>query len=172
MKKHTNENCMFRSPEARNCIVKSKTSKVLLLTLAFCLALALPVFAQTATELEGLLDVQAVNYAQAARFVLRAADVADLSQSEAFRYAEDQKWLPGGASSGDQVRLDGLSILLMRAFDIKGGFLYSALKNPHYAYRELTYKGIIVGRADPHMPVTGEHFLFLLGRVLSLSEDA
>ena len=140
--------------------------------LTVCLVLALPAFAQTATELDGLLDAQAVSYAQAARFVLRAADVADLSQAEAFRYAEEQKWLPGDASAGGQVRLDGLSLLVMRAFDIKGGFLYSALKSPHYAYRELEYKGIIVGRADPHMIVSGEHFLFILGRVLSLSEDA
>jgi outer membrane protein OmpA-like peptidoglycan-associated protein len=59
----------------------------------------------------------------------------------------------------------------MGAFDLKGGIFYSIAKNPHYAYRELVYKEVIQGRTDPGMLVSGEEFLFILSRVLSLVED-
>ena len=139
---------------------------------AFCLLLALPSFAQTAAEMDALLGAETVSYDQAARFVLRAADVADLSALEAFNFAMEQGWLPKNAGSGDAARLNGLSLLLMQAFELKGGLLYSATKSPHYAYRELEYRGIISGRTDPLMAVTGEQFFYLLGKILSLTEDA
>ena len=146
--------------------------KKYLLLFTFCLALAFQAFAQTAGEMDAILASQGVSYDQAARFVLQAADVANLSSSEAFSFTQEQKWLPASASSGEQARLDSLSLLIMRAFEMKGGLLYSVTKSPHYAYRELMYKGIIVGRVDPHMAVSGEELLFILGRVLSGTEDA
>jgi len=48
--------------------------------------------------------------------------------------------------------------------------LYSITKSPHYAYRELTYKKTIQGRADPHMEVSGERLLFITGRILARRE--
>jgi len=125
----------------------------------------------TATEIETLLNSSAVTYAQATRFVLEAADVTALRDpGEAFRYAAERGWLPKKVSANDTARLDAVSLLLMRSFDIKGGILYSITKSPHYAYRELTYKKTIQGRSDPHMEVSGEKLLFITGRILALRE--
>jgi hypothetical protein len=124
------------------------------------------IFAQTADELETLLFTDAVNYGQAARFVLQAADISDSSPDAAFRYAMEQKWLPKGAGQNANAQLDGLSLLIMRAFIIKGGALYTLAKTPHYAYRELVYQDIIQGRADPKMAVSGDLLVFLVNRVL------
>jgi hypothetical protein len=129
--------------------------------------------AQTAAEIETLLYSPALSYGQAASFVLQAADV-QVSKIQvsgtAFEYALEQKWLPANAESGGKAALDGVSLLIMCAFGIKGGIMYSGFKSPHYAYRELVHQGIIQGRADPGMDVSGDLLLFMTGKVLDRIE--
>ena len=146
-----------------------------------CFFLTMTVFlpAQTALEIEDLLKTDALNYEQTVRFVLKAADVTDPTgksnledKAEAFRFAAEQNWLPGNVVSSDKTSLEGVSLLLMRSFDIKGGFFYSHFTNPHYAYREMVYQDIIQGRVDPEMAVSGEYLLFLVGRILARQGEA
>jgi len=146
-------------------------------SLFICL-FAAPAFlsAQSAAEeIETLLNTKAVTYAQAVRFVLEAADVGITDNpitnpEEAFNYAVQQNWLPKNAASGDLARLDKISLLLMRSFEIKGGLFYSITKNSHYAYRELVYKSVIQGRFDPCMQVSGERLIFYVNRIYSLQD--
>jgi len=140
-----------------------------------CLLLASPtfaprVFAQTAAELETLLYADSVNYAQAARFVLLAADISDLRAEDAFCYAMEKNWLPAAATQDAAAKLNGVSLLVMRAFDMKGGAFYTLMKTPHYAYRELLRQNIIQGRADPDMAVSGDLLLFVVNRALEQKE--
>jgi hypothetical protein len=141
----------------------------------FSFFICLPLSAQsrqsTGAEVERLLSIETVTYAAAARFLLAASDTIVTTPAEAFRYAAERNWLPKNVSANDAARLDGLSLLLMNSFGIKGGMLYSIFKNPHYAYRELMYNNIIQGRADPSMNVSGEQLLFITGRALSLKEE-
>jgi len=148
--------------------------KFLLLFILCFLTGAAFLSAQTAAdEIETLLNTSAVTYAQAARFVLEASDTLAVADSgEAFRHAMEQKWLPKKVSANDAARLDGIALLLMGSFKIKGGLLYSISKSPHFAYRELTYQDTIQGRADPGMKVSGERLLFLTGRILSQQGEA
>ena len=128
--------------------------------------------AQTASEMETLLETPALTYAQAVRFVLAASDTAQISNpAEAFSFAAEHGWLPSKAASEDHVRLDGVSLLLMRAFNLKGGLWYSLFKSPHYAYRELVYQTIIQGKTDPLMDVSGYQLIFLTNRILSFLEQ-
>ena len=124
--------------------------------------------AQTATQLQTLLQTNAVTHEQAVEFVLEAAEI---EQQDPFDYALQQKWIPKKAQSSDSPNLQQTSLLLMRAFDIKGGLFYSMFKTPHYAYRELVYKGIIQGRVDPRMKVSGDMLLFLVNRILYLQDS-
>jgi len=133
--------------------------------------LCFPLFAQTAAELEELLKLKAVNYGQAARFVLEAANAAKLKDHTAFSFAAERSWLPKKVQAQDTARLDGISLLLMRSFNAKGGLLYSITKNPHFAYNELIYKNVIQGTSDPSMTVSGEQLLFMINRLLALYED-
>jgi hypothetical protein len=139
--------------------------------LLLCCVLALPAFlsAQTAAdEIEALLETKAVTYAQAARFVLEASDVIAMANpAEAFQYAAEQHWLPATASADQAARLDGVALLVMRSFGIKGGIWYSLAQSPHFAYRELVYQDIIQGRVDPAMAVSGDNLLYIVNRVLS-----
>ena len=143
-------------------------------TIFFCILLLVPAFlpAQTAAVMEQLLDTQAVSYGQAALVVLEAADLqAGSTPAEAFNYAAERNWLPRKAEGGDQATLQGVSLLIMQSFGLKGGLFYSMGKSPHYAYRELVYQEIVQGRADPQMAVSGEYLLFIVGRALDLVED-
>jgi outer membrane protein OmpA-like peptidoglycan-associated protein len=128
---------------------------------------------QTAAELESILESPALSYGKIARFALEASGKAAFSTpEEAFQYAREQKWLPQNVSAGDTARLDAVSLFLMQTLDIKGGFLYSIFKNPHYAYRELVHQKVIQDRASPDMPVSGEFLLFVLSRGLSIQESS
>jgi outer membrane protein OmpA-like peptidoglycan-associated protein len=135
--------------------------------LFFCLVLALggQIHAQTAAEMDTLFLSPAINFAQASRFVLAASDRADLSSSSAFTLARENGWLPKKASEDGPVRLGELCLLLMKAFDIKGSFLYALFPGPHYAFRELDYLRLIPGLRDPALKVSGEWFLQILEMV-------
>jgi hypothetical protein len=134
-------------------------------------AAALSAYPQTAERIERLLMTGAVSYADAAQFVLEAADVlAAPTTTAAFTYAVGQGWLPRGAEAGGTARLDGLSLLIMQSFNIQGGLLYGFTKNAHYAYRELVYLNVIQGRNDPAMEVSGDLLLFMVNRLLSYQE--
>jgi outer membrane protein OmpA-like peptidoglycan-associated protein len=123
-----------------------------------------------ADELETLLGTPQVNHGQAARFVLEAAGAAVLQDPQAaFAYAMERKWLPTAAGPETPVTLEGLSLLVMRSFGLKGGMCYALFKNPHYAYRELVYKKALVDKTDPEQPVPGALFLQILGRVYTIS---
>ena len=135
--------------------------------------------AQTAQEMEELLNNPAVSYEQAARIILKAADQLNpsnqdgfYSREEAFRLTSDKKWLPKNAAGSAEASLEGISLLIMQSFGMKGGIFYSLFKNPHYAYRELAYRDIIQGSMDPEMTVSGEMLLFLVSRVFSQTESS
>jgi hypothetical protein len=125
-----------------------------------------------AREIDALLAAPALTYGQAARFVLEAADAASLPGPEAaFHFAAERGWLPPKAAAGQTARLDGVALLIMRAFDLKGGFFFRHAQTAHYAYRGLVYQKVIQDRADPAMPVSGEFLLFMTGRVMSIKES-
>ena len=127
-------------------------------------------FSQNAERLELLLDQNLVSYAQAALLVLEASGrinpANQMGEEEAFNFALENKLLPKNAVANHAVNLKGLSLLVMRAFGIKGGFFYSITKSQHHAYRELVYRGMIQGKADPLMYITGEQLFFTVNRVL------
>jgi hypothetical protein len=145
--------------------------------LGFCIGiftlLSLPsLAAQTAAELDAALESGALTCGQAARFALASVENPPFpeprSEEEAFNQAKTGGWLPGGAAAYDPVRLGELSYLLMRAFDLKGGLMYTLFPGPRYALRSLVSRSIIQGPADPAMTVSGERFLLILGNLAAL----
>ncbi|MDR0450452.1 MAG: OmpA family protein [Treponema sp.] len=133
-----------------------------------------PLAAQTAAELERVLALPALTYGDAAWFVLNTAGLVTEGSSPeaAYRFAADKRWLPKKAAEAEPLTLGGLSLLVMKALDIKGGLMYTLFPGPRYAYRELTYRKIITGRVYSAMTVSGERFLRILGRVLEHAGDA
>jgi len=133
---------------------------------------AAPLFANTAAiEIETLLQTNAVTYGQAARFILEAADIAAITDTEeAFNYLSEKNWVSEKNTADQIARLDVISGIFMKAFDIKGGLFYSLTEHSHYAYRELVYKNVIQGMTEPSMKVSGELLLFMTNRILSTNQ--
>jgi len=137
-----------------------------------CILLAVPcfLFAQTAERIERLLEHDRVSYRDAALLVLEASGQIDAakqtSADEAFSFAMERKWLPKSAEANSDAKLNGLSLLVIQAFEIKGGALFLLFKNPHYAYRAMVYRGIIQGRSDPQMLVSGDLLLYTVNRAM------
>jgi hypothetical protein len=145
--------------------------------LLYCLFL-LPALlsAQTAGELDLLLDTEELSYGQAVWFVLKAAEAlpqgaAGEDRVEAFRMARRWGWLPQQARIEDPIPLRDLSLLVMEAFRLRGGIMYSLFHNSRYAHREMVYRQFVQGRTDPVQWVNGERLLRILGRVLSYLGD-
>jgi hypothetical protein len=129
--------------------------------------------AQTAAELERVLALPAVSYGDAAWIVLNAAGAIppESSRDDAWRYAADNNWLPKQAAAERPATLEGLSLLMMKAFNIRGGFMYGLFPSPRYGYRELVYRKLIQGRAYSAMTVSGERLLRIVSRILDYSGD-
>ena len=127
--------------------------------------------AQTAAELEAVLETPAVTCAQAARFVTASSGSAASSGASLpdadFQQALENGWFPRGTTPDENITLGKLSFLIMRAFNIKGGMMYAILPGPRYAFRTMVSRSFIQGAADPSMTVNGERFLHILGRVLN-----
>jgi hypothetical protein len=121
--------------------------------------------AQSAGELDAVLDSPALTWGQTARLVLGAAGREGLSEAEAFAALQTMAKLPRRAAIDGEINLGSLSLVVMKAFDLSGG-LYRFFPTGHYAYRELVYLGIIQGRSDPGMKVPGERLFRILGRAL------
>ena len=136
--------------------------------LVMLLGAAAGLYAQSAKEVDLLLSDPRVSYARAARYILPAAGIlsASASESDAFKAALEQGWLPDGADPAAPIRLDESAYLILRAFSLEGGLMYRLFPGPRYAYRELVYRQFIQGRRDPAQPVPGERLVRILGRAL------
>jgi len=149
-------------------ILKYKSLFLLFSFLIFHFSLA---FSQTASEMDTMLTTDAVTAAQAARFVLGAADLlpAGLPGTEAERTAYDMAssngWLK--VSTNETITMKDVSYLIMKAFDLKGGIMYSLFGSPRYAYREMLYRRLITGQTDQNMKVSGARLLLILDRTIS-----
>jgi len=139
-----------------------------------CFVFGPQLFAQTADRIEKLLSQEQVSYSDSALLVLEASGRIDPqhleSADEAFSFATERGWLPKGAKANGNTRLNGLSLLVMQAFEIDGGFFYALFKNPHYAYRAMIYRGIIQGRSDPQMSVSGSLLLYTVNKAMNMEQ--
>jgi hypothetical protein len=138
---------------------------------------------QTAAELEDLLHVKEIGWEEAAYFTLSSQAEAVLinemaearqvtARQAAFQFSLEQGWLPKNVKPDGKARLGGLSLLLMRSFNIPGGFMYRLFHNARYAYREMKVLGFFRGRSYAVNKVSGVEFLHILGDMLAYTGDA
>jgi len=134
--------------------------------------------AQTAQRIEQLLEKETITYREATWIILEASgkfgfantDVVS-SSDKAYRYAAENGWLPRNTTADTTATLEGVSLIIMHSFGIKGGIFYSIFKSPHYAYRELVYRGIIQGRVSPKMAVSGDMLIFGTNQTIMRQEE-
>ena len=147
-------------------------SLFVLFVVTFLPALA---FAQTAAEMDALLETEAVSVSAAARFTLGSVELLPQglsggeAESAAYGAALSRGWVKGAPE--DAITLQEAAYLIMKAFELKGGIMYSLLQSPRYAYREMIYRKLIQGRNYANMQVSGWRFLQIIGRALNYAGE-
>ena len=150
--------------------------KKVIFILAACLLPAAAAFAQTAQELDALLETEAISCAQAAYFVLAFVSDGESQsidadiQKSAFEQAMANGWFKKGTKPEENATLGKLSFLIMKAFKMKSSLMYRIFPGPRYAFRTMVNRSLIQGTADPGMKVNGDRFLMILGNVLDAAE--
>ncbi|MDR1587159.1 MAG: hypothetical protein LBS57_06875 [Treponema sp.] len=135
------------------------------------LLLSAAAYGQSAADMESILNAGEITVSQAAYVALAAAlESPPENPAAAFDLAREKGWLPAKAERGSALTLGGLSLLVMKSFNLKGGLLYRIFPGGRYAYREMTSRGFIEGRSWPNLKVSGEQFLRILGKVLAEGE--
>jgi hypothetical protein len=148
----------------------------MIIALALCAVfLGPPLCGQDAGELDILLETSQVSGSRAARFVLASAGLLEpglsgqAAEEAAWNAALERGWVRGSSSSA--LRLKEAAYLVMAAFGLKGGLMYSLFPGPRYAYRELLRLRLIQGRADENFTLSGERLLHILGRVMQYAGE-
>ncbi|HAP42731.1 MAG: hypothetical protein A2087_04910 [Spirochaetes bacterium GWD1_61_31] len=148
--------------------ISSIYRKVLLVLVLAIVPLA--VFGQSNEFMDELLQQDSISVGQAAYLVLVASENlsedADIQRS--FDLLESLGWASGGNDASTPIRLGEYAYILMRAFDVPGGLLYTIFPSARYAYRELRYKMVIQGRSDPADTINGNLAIRLLGRIFDI----
>ncbi|HUW41016.1 MAG TPA: hypothetical protein VMV90_08380 [Rectinemataceae bacterium] len=124
---------------------------------------------QSASFMDRVLSQDQVRYGDSAYLVLAAAGLIPdtAAPEEAVAYLAKNGWVQRPSATGP-TSLGQFSHLVMRAFGLKGGVMYSLFPGERYAARELVYKKIVTGVSEPGSLLSGEEVLRFLGRAAEL----
>jgi hypothetical protein len=160
---------MLPSGRICNIVVKEKGAFMKLSVVSLVLLLSvLPISAQSNQLLDQLLDQSEAHFGDVVYMTLAAAKLLPdtAAPEEALMVLQQQNWnitiLPPEAP----VTLGTYSYMLMKAFKLNGGILYSVFPGPRYACRELGYLKVIASDARPSRFLSGEEAVRMLGKVM------
>jgi len=145
----------------------------------FCLCFLLSVFvsrpllAQSNRLIDQLLQEDKATFGKSAYLCLMAANLIPqrAGVADALAYLEKANWGITVKKADEPIQLGELAYLLMKAFDMKGGIMYSLAPGPRYACRELAYLDIISGKVSPYRYISGERALQIISNTVAWRED-
>jgi hypothetical protein len=137
-----------------------------------CLTGHFSLHAQSNTFLDEFLAQDKVAFGNAVYLVLSGAGMVEegATVGNAIEVLGGQGWGIKEKAPEEAISLEEYSYLLMRAFNIGGGFMYALFPSARYAFRELYYLGFIDPPIDPGRTLSGEDALRMLASVLELKE--
>jgi hypothetical protein len=142
-------------------------------TLTIFFLISTSVFPQSNQIIDELLSSEEATFGHVVYLVLHASlnIPEETSIEEAIDALKEKNWKKVKIMDPFKpIKLGDFSILLMRAFDIKGGVMYSIFKSPKYATSELAYMGIITGNTQYTRTISGMEVLVYLGNLLEWKE--
>ncbi len=145
-----------------------KKRSLLVFAAAFTLAGVGHGFSQSNEVLDRLLEEQQATLGNAAYIVFLAAEIGteDWSVDQSIQELQSRDWGFDDAAVDTVADLGSISFLIMRAFDMKGGIMYSLFPGRRYAAREFAFLGFVPGYASPARVLTGQEVTHILGRTL------
>jgi len=129
-------------------------------------------FGQSNAMIDTLLEEQQATWGPASYLVLTAAGLVqeEISAPDAVKSVADKGWFKKAGAPEEQIKLGEFSHMLMKAFGVKGGVMYSLIPGPRYASRELFFKKIIRKHSSPYRALSGEEAVDILRMLLEWKE--
>lgn len=129
--------------------------------------------AQSNLIIDQLLEEDRATYGKTVYLVLTAAELLSEEDSvqKAFTLLNEKDWGIKIKQEMDVINIGEYSFLLMKAFNINGGIMYSIFPGPRYAARELYYLGFFFENPSADRYISGEEIVEILGRVLAWKEE-
>jgi len=131
--------------------------------------LSLPLLSAQSNEIiDQLLEQEEASFALSAYMVLSAVGEVpeDAAPGRAIEVLNAQKWDLAPPSPDGVITLGEYSYLLMKAFNMKGGIMYSIFPGPRYAARELAFRNLVRGNSAAGRTISGNEVMRILGRAL------
>jgi hypothetical protein len=142
--------------------------------LLFVLAAAGAAWGQSNAIVDKVLSQKEIGRAEAAylaliggRVIVNGAPFSEsASPEEALSIAISKGWLPRNGAQPLDIR--NLSLLIMKAFKLRGGVMYTILPIRRYAYRELVARGVVNSSGGPNRVPAGDEALQIIGQASAL----
>ncbi len=153
----------------------TKRLKVFLLSVSFFL-LQLPLFSQSNELIDKLLGERHADFGDAVYLVLAGANLVDKDATVtdagevAINYLKKSGWKVRIKKPDEEITLGEYSLVIMKAFKITGGIMYTIFPCPRYASRELYYLGFVTGSKDPFRRISGMEAVSILQSVMEWKE--
>ncbi len=132
----------------------------------------LNLYSQSNEMIDTLIAEKKADFGKTALIILTGAGILEDSArpSEAVKYISENRWGFNRKTKDSPINAGELAYLIMKAFKLKGGLMYTFFPGPRYAYRELTFLGLLPSRGGPYRYVSGEEVVNTLSRVLNWKE--
>ena len=146
---------------------KSYLFSVLIFVLLGC-----AVYSQSNELMDELLRQEQALFGQTCYLILAAGGVVAETTSvvDCIATIQNKGWGFRRKQVEDPVTIGELSYLIMRALEVNGGIMYALFPSPRYAFRELTFRGIVEEAAGPFRIVSGDEVVSTLGSVMEWKE--
>ena len=147
-------------------------NKAAVLIVSISLLCGINLYAQLFQVMDELLVEETASFGKSVYMVLVASEKIpeESSVSDAVSALQSKNWGIRMKEEASPITLGEICYLLMRAFDISGGIMYSLIPGPHYAAREMLYREILIDESDPGGPLSGEEVMTLVSRTIEFKE--
>ena len=162
-----------------------KSTRKLYTIVTLYLICATSLSAQAAFFVDDILNEEIASFGRVVHLTLSSAELVADSKVSTFLESEmvgfpnstlsvitlsalaDQGWGIEIKERGAPITLGEFAYIVMRAFDLPGGVMYSLFPGPRYAARELGYLGLIPGNSSPYRLISGDEVVQVLGFALN-----
>ncbi len=131
--------------------------------------LVLPLAAQSNQLLDQLLNESEAHFGEVTYMTLVAAKLLPdtATPEDALQTLKQQGWNITILAADAPISLGDYSYMLMKAFKLSGGILYSLFPGPRYACRELGFLKIIPSDARPLRHLSGQEAVRILNNTMT-----
>lgn len=139
----------------------------------FCIVLFLffPVFSQDAAMISLILSKEKTSYMDFS-YMIASQMGLQMTAFEAYTYCDRYGNFRFTETTDKPILVKTVSHFLVSNYNLKGGIMWSAFKNPRYAFKELKSTGFWPPGTDPDNTLTGRELIRQMSKFFTVYPDA